>query len=63
MLDIEARRNTKEVKVTSIIETVSICRENFIPSDCIQSRPNILITAEYGFEGLKNKSKITVYKK
>ena len=63
LLDIDERKKIKEVNVTSIIDTVSTFRENFTPSDCIQSSPNILISAQYGFDGLKNISRITVYKK
>lgn len=63
LLDIDERKNTKEVRTTSIIDTVSIFSENFTPRDCIQSNPNIFISAEYGANGLKNNSKIIVYKK
>ena len=63
MLDIDERKNIKEVRVTSIIDTVSIFRENLTPRDCIQSGPNIFISAQYGFDGLKNISKIILYKK
>lgn len=54
LLDIDAIRKIKEVRVHNIIEIESILNENLIPSACTQSVPQKLTFEMYGFDELKN---------